>query len=95
MAQPVIAGGKTITVHGNSMLPLYRHGDQMTVSDRVPVAVGALLLMDTRLHGRLGGTLLYRDAKCIAVLLGGRPRKDMLINPAEVEYLGRIVWASQ
>lgn len=94
-AEPAVAGGRTVTVHGNSMLPLYRHGDRLIVSDKVPITVGDRIFVESREYGTLGGTLIYRDSKCIAVMVGGRSRQDVLVDPAEVEFLGRIVWASQ
>lgn len=94
-AEPVVTGGRTITVHGNSMLPLYRHGDRLIVSDTVPIAVGDRIFVECREHGILGGTLLYRNSKCIALMLGGRSRSDVLVDPSQVNFLGRIVWASQ
>ena len=95
IAQPFVEGGKTVTVRGNSMLPLYRHGDQLIVSDRVPVALGDRILIESRKYGTLGGTLLHKDASCIALMLGGRPRREVLVDAGDVDYLGRIVWASQ
>lgn len=94
-AEPVVAGGRTVTVHGNSMLPLYRHGDKLIVSDEAPITLGDRIFVELRDHGPLGGTLLYRDSKCIALMLGGRSRHDVLVETAQVEFLGRIVWASQ
>ena len=95
LAEPPVTGGKTVTVHGNSMLPLYRHGDRLIVSDQVPIAVGDRIIVVSREHGTLGGTLLYSDSMCIAVMLGGRSRKDVLVDPSQITFLGRIVWASQ
>lgn len=95
IAQPFIAGGKTVTVRGNSMLPLYRHGDQLIVSDRVPIAIGDRILVESRRHGTIGGTLLHKNTKCIALTLGGHSRHDVLVEAEDVEYLGRVVWASQ
>ena len=94
-AEPFVAGGKTITVQGNSMMPLYRHGDRLIVTDQVPISVGDRIVVESSVHGTLGGTLLYRDGKCIALMLGGKSRRDVLVEPEDVEYMGRIVWASQ
>lgn len=93
--EPEVAGGRTVTVHGNSMLPLYRHGDRLIVSDSLPITVGDRILVESRDHGMLGGTLLHRDSKCVAVMLGGQSRREVLVDSSEVEFLGRIVWASQ
>jgi signal peptidase I len=95
IAEPVVAGGKTITVFGNSMMPLYRHGDRLIVSDQVPITLGDRIVVESSAHGVIGGTLMYRDTKCIALTLGGSSRRDVVVEPCDVEYLGRIIWASQ
>jgi signal peptidase I len=95
IAQPFVDGTRTITVLGNSMMPLYRHGDRLIVSDQVPTSVGDRIVVETSSHGTLGGTLLYRDQTCIAVMLGGRSKRDVEVNLSDVEFLGRIMWASQ
>lgn len=95
LSEPPVSGGKTITVHGNSMLPLYRHGDRLIVSDTIPIAIGDRVLVESRGQGTLGGTLLYLNKHCIALMLGGRSRREVLVDSSEVEFLGRIVWASQ
>lgn len=95
MKQTEVEGARIITVHGNSMLPLYRHGDQLIVSDQVPIALGDRILIESRRHGTLGGTLLYRNQAGITLMLGGRSRQDVLVEPEHIDFLGRIVWASQ
>lgn len=95
MAQPFVDGGKTITVLGNSMMPLYRHGDRLIVSDQVPIALGDRIVVESSTLGTLGGTLLYRNRQCLAVMLGGKSRRDIEVDLQDVSYLGRIVWASQ
>lgn len=95
MNQTHVDGGRVITVHGNSMLPLYRHGDQLIVSDKVPIALGDRIVIESRMHGLLGGTLLYRNTSGVTLMLGGRSRRDVLIPPEQIDFLGRIVWASQ
>lgn len=92
---PPVTGGKTIAVLGNSMMPLYRHGDRLIVSDQVPITVGDRIVVESASLGTLGGTLLYRDKRCITVMLGGKSRRDVLVDQADVEYVGRIIWASQ
>ena len=93
--EPVLAGSRTVTVEGNSMMPLYRHGDRLIVSDQIPISVGDRIIVETSTDGTLGGTLLYQGANCIALMLGGKSRRDVLVRPDEIKYLGRIVWASQ
>lgn len=95
VAQLQVSGKRMITVLGNSMMPLYRHGDRLIVSDQVPITVGDRIVVKSSIHGTLGGTLLHRDKKCIAVTLGGKSRRDVLVDPDHVEFMGRIIWASQ
>lgn len=84
-----------IMVFGNSMLPLYRHGDQLIVSDSIPVKIGDRIIVKASKHGTLGGTLIYRDKKRIVINIGGVAKKSCSIEMLEVDFLGRIVWASQ
>ena len=95
VAHPILDGGRTITVLGNSMMPLYRHGDRLIVSDQVTASIGDRIVIESRVHGTLGETLLYRDRKTIAVMLGGKPRRDVLVDLLDVEFIGRVMWASQ
>lgn len=95
MAQPCIDGGRIITVSGNSMMPLYRHGDQLIVSDQAPMSVGDRIVVESGSHGTLGGTLLYRDKSCIALMLGGRSRREVHLDPSDIRFVGRVIWASQ
>lgn len=84
-----------IMVFGNGMLPLYRHGDQLIVSDSIPVKIGDRIIVKASTHGTLGGTLIYRDSRRIVVNIGGVAKKSCSIEMPDVDFLGRIVWASQ
>jgi phage repressor protein C with HTH and peptisase S24 domain len=94
-AQPFVDGGRTITVLGNSMLPLYRHGDRLIVSDQVPAGIGDRIVIESSAHGTLGGTLLYRGQTRVTVMLGGKPKRDVMVDLSDVEFIGRVIWASQ
>lgn len=86
---------KRVVVFGNGMLPLYRHGDQLLVSGSAPLKIGDRVLLQTGKHGTLGGTLVHRDDKRIVISMGGTAKKSCSIESLDVEFLGRIVWASQ
>lgn len=92
---PESGNGRTITVFGNSMLPLYSHGDRLIVSNEVPVAVGDRIVIETSRLGLIGGVLVHRDKNAIAVILGGKSRREVLVKAGDVTYLGRVLWASQ
>lgn len=95
MEQTQVDGGRLITVHGNSILPRYRHGDPLIVSDELPIALGDRIVIESRKHGVLDGTPLYRNTEGLTLLLAGRSRREVLIPPEHINFLGRIVWASQ
>jgi len=61
----------------------------------VPIALGDRIVVESSTLGTLGGTLLYRNRQCLAVMLGGKSRRDIEVDLQDVSYLGRIVWASQ
>lgn len=90
-----LSRGRVITVLGNSMMPLYRRGDLLIATDQGPISVGDQVVVESSTHGTLGGTLLHRDKKCIAVVLGGKSGCDILVDPDDIEFLGRIIWASR
>ncbi len=92
---PEVSKGRTIKVFGNSMLPLYGHGDMLIVSDGVPIAVGDRIVIESGRLGLIGGVLVHRDNTAISVTLGGKSRREVLIKPDDVTYLARVLWASQ
>jgi phage repressor protein C with HTH and peptisase S24 domain len=92
---PDTGNGRTITVFGNSMMPLYGHGDRLIVSNEVPIAVGDRIVVESDRLGLIGGVLVHRDRNGIAVTLGGKSRREVLVKPDDVVYIGRVLWASQ
>ena len=89
------AFSKSITVHGNAMLPLYRHGDQLIVAEGMPMKIGDRIVVETEGQKPIAGTLIHRDDKQIIVKAGGISRKSMVFNVEELTSIGRIIWASQ
>ena len=92
---PDVSKGRTITVFGNSMLPLYGHGDRLIVSEEAPITVGDRVVVESNRLGLIGGVLVHRDQNAIAVTLGGKSRREVLVKPGDVTYLARVLWASQ
>lgn len=89
------SGDRAFDVHGNALLPLYRHGDRLIVSGTSAVKIGDRILLETRDGDVIAGTLTHRSnyEKCIYV--GGSDRKEIVIANTDVTFMGRIVWASQ
>ena len=90
-----IQDAKAINVYGNGMLPLYRHGDQLIVSAAVPVRIGDRVIIETKDKRQVCGTLFHKAEDMLGINLGGQKRKETLIKASDIEFLGRVIWASQ
>ena len=84
-----------LEVHGDSMEPLYREGDRIVVSPTEQVRRGDRVVVKTR-DGEVMAKILSRQT--------GRQIELTSINPAyeprifelsEIEWIARIIWASQ
>lgn len=90
-----VGGCRNIVVHGNSMLPLYRHGDQLIVSKAASVRTGDRVSVETKSGETHGGTLVLQNEKVIQIARGGSLRRDLTLKVADVRCVSRILWASQ
>ena len=90
-----IQDAKAINVYGNGMLPLYRHGDQLIVSAAVPLRIGDRVIIETKDKRQVCGTLFHKAEDLLGISLGGQKRKETLIKASDIEFLGRVIWASQ
>lgn len=88
-------GSYALKVQGDSMLPLYRDGDVLIVDPASAVRRGDRVVVKTN-EGEVMAKLLERQtAKVIELrsLNPEHPNRQLAI--AEVEWVARIVWASQ
>ena len=84
-----------LEVTGDSMQPLYRDGDILIVSPNSPPRKGDRVVVRTIEGEVLAKILVRRTAKTIE-LASFNPAHANLVFPVErVEWLARIVWASQ
>jgi phage repressor protein C with HTH and peptisase S24 domain len=90
-----VQDAKAINVYGNGMLPLYRHGDQLIVSAAVPVRIGDRVIVETKDKRQVCGTLFHKAEDSLGISLGGQKRKEILIRAIDIEFLGRVIWASR
>ena len=84
-----------VDVNGNMMLPLYRHGDVLLVAKDVPVKFGDRVVVDSKASGLLGGTLVHHGKDKTVLIRGGNPNREIALHSDDLNFLGRIVWASQ
>ena len=84
-----------LEVHGDSMLPLYREGDKVIVSTTESVRKGDRVAVYTK-AGEVMVKLLNRQTINKVELASVNPDyPPRLLDMTEVEWIRRIIWASQ
>lgn len=84
-----------LEVHGDSMLPLYREGDKVIVSATEQVRKGDRVAVYTR-AGEVMVKVLHRQTLHKLELHSVNPDfPPRILDAADVEWVRRIIWASQ
>jgi phage repressor protein C with HTH and peptisase S24 domain len=84
-----------LEVSGDSMLPLYRDGDRIVVSPNEQVRRGDRVVVKTR-DGEVMAKILARQTANVVELHSLNPaHPPRLIDMNDVEWIARIIWASQ
>ena len=84
-----------LEVTGDSMMPLYRDGDRIVVSPTEQVRRGDRVVVKTR-DGEIMAKILARQTANLVELHSVNPaHKPRLIEMKNVEWIARIIWASQ
>ncbi|MBT1155826.1 helix-turn-helix transcriptional regulator [Aminobacter anthyllidis] len=84
-----------LEVQGDSMLPLYRNGDVLIVEPGAIVRKGDRVVVKT-ISGEVMAKVLERQTQAIIELVSLNPEHPIRrFQPHEVEWVARIVWASQ
>lgn len=88
-------GAYALQVQGDSMLPLYRDGDMLVVQPGAPLRKGDRVVVKT-FSGEVMAKVLERRTPSVVELLSLNPEHPhRKFAPEEIEWLARIVWASQ
>jgi phage repressor protein C with HTH and peptisase S24 domain len=88
-------GVYALEVSGDSMLPLYRHGDVIIASPTASCRPGDRVVVRTR-GGEVMAKVLARQTPKSVELSSLNPDHPLRILPAEeIEWMARIIWASQ
>jgi phage repressor protein C with HTH and peptisase S24 domain len=88
-------GSYALEVQGDSMLPLYRHGDMLVVQPNAVVRKGDRVVVKT-ISGEVMAKVLERRTPTTIELVSLNPdHPQRRLAAGEVEWLARIVWASQ
>jgi len=88
-------GTYALGIQGDSMLPLYRHGDVLIVDPNAPVHRGDRVVVKTTGGEVMAKVLEKQTTKAIALLSLNPEHEDRTIPMAELEWVARVIWASQ
>lgn len=94
---PTARAGHTyaLKVQGDSMLPLYRNGDTLIVDPETQIRTGDRVVVKTR-QGEVLAKKLRRQTSGTVDLQSLNPdHPDRTFDAGEIEWIARIVWASQ
>ena len=84
-----------LEIHGDSMQPVFRAGDVVVVQPGAPVRRGDRVIVRTR-EGEVMAKQLGRRNDQIVELISLNPAYPArTLNAADVDWIARIVWASQ
>jgi phage repressor protein C with HTH and peptisase S24 domain len=84
-----------LEVSGESMEPVYRDGDTIIVSPQANVRRGDRVVVRTKDGEVLAKQLVRQTAHRIELLSINRDHADITLKVEDVEWMARIVWASQ
>lgn len=84
-----------LEVSGDSMLPLYRDGDTLIVSPTASVRRGDRVVVKTK-EGEVMAKILHRQTPRSLELLSVNPEHpNRSFESHQIEWIARVVWASQ
>ena len=89
------AGSYALKVHGDSMLPLYRDGDVLIVEPGATVRKGDRVVVKTNAGEVMAKVLERQTARSVSLVSLNPEHPNRELPVAEVEWVARIVWASQ
>ena len=84
-----------LKVQGDSMLPLYRNGDVLIVEPGATTRKGDRVVVKTNAGEVMAKVLERQTAKSVSLVSLNPEHPNRELPVAEVEWVARIVWASQ
>lgn len=84
-----------LKVSGDSMLPLYREGDVIIVDPIAQVRKGDRVVVKTQEGEVLAKTLERKNYELVELQSLNPEHKNLIFQLTELEWVARIVWASQ
>jgi len=84
-----------LEISGDQMRPAYRDGDVIVVSPGTPIRRGDRVVVKTRAGEVMVKELKRRTAKMLELQSLNPAHVDRTLSAGDVEWIARIVWASQ
>lgn len=84
-----------LQISGDSMRPAYRNGDTIIVSPSAALRKGDRVVLKTKVGEVMAKELRRRSAKSVELASLNPSHRDRTIANKDVEWIARIVWASQ
>ncbi len=84
-----------LMVNGESMMPLYRDGDTIIVQRDAPCRRGDRVVVKTREGEVMAKILQRRTARTIDLLSLNPDHPNRSLAAADIDWMARIIWASQ
>lgn len=84
-----------VVVHGNDMLPVFRHGDCLLVDLAGSLKIGDRVVAKDVNGAILGGTLLSHNETRVDIAPYSASKRGLILKSGEYSFLGRVIWASQ
>jgi phage repressor protein C with HTH and peptisase S24 domain len=84
-----------LEISGDQMKPAYRDGDVLVVSPGTPIRRGDRVVVKTRAGELVVRELKRRTAKTLELQALNSGQADRTLSAGDVEWIARIVWASQ
>ena len=89
------AGVYALEVQGDSMMPLYRDGDVLIVEPGAQVRRGDRVVVRSREGEVMAKVLFRKTSKSIELLSLNTEHPNRSFELSDVEWIARIIWASQ
>jgi phage repressor protein C with HTH and peptisase S24 domain len=84
-----------LEISGDQMRPAYRDGDVIVVSPGTPIRRGDRVLVKTKAGELMVREMKRRTAKTLELLALNSGHADRPLSVGDIEWIARIVWASQ
>jgi phage repressor protein C with HTH and peptisase S24 domain len=84
-----------LEISGDQMRPAYRDGDVIVVSPGTPIRRGDRVLVKTKAGELIVREMKRRTAKTLELLALNSGHADRPLSVGDIEWIARIVWASQ